>query len=300
MSGHHHHHHEAPESGGRLAVVVGLNFVITIAEIIGGILSGSLSLISDALHNFSDGVAVIIAWLAIRIAARPRSDRFTFGLKRAELLTAVINAGSLVAISVYLFVESGRRLMHPEPVAGGLMAAVAAVGLAANVLGTLLLRRGSKQNLNLRAAYLHLFSDALSSLAVILGGLAISWWRISWIDPILTIAIALYVLKESLGIVWTSVGMMLLAAPEGVSLEEIRNRLLSISGVEGVHHIHFWQLSEHDLHFEAHVVVLDQELSRAAELRRELSRLLDEEFDINHATLQLEAGVEHCDTRELA
>lgn len=300
MSGGHHHHHEVPASGRRLAVVAGLNLAITAAEVAGGLLSGSLSLLSDALHNFSDAVAVVLAWIALRLAARPRSERFTFGLKRAEVLTAVVNAGVLVAISVFLFVESVRRLRHPEPVAGGLMAGVALVGLIANIAGTLLLRRGAEDNLNLRAAYLHLLSDALSSVAVVAGGLAIRFLGITWIDPLLTIAIALWVLKESLGIVWTSLGMFLLATPPGVSLAAVRRAMEEQDGVDGVHHMHLWQLAEHDLHLEAHVVVEDQELSRAAKLREDLAAMLEERFGINHATLQLEAEPDPCATRELA
>jgi len=141
----HDHSHEAPTSAGRLALVVGLNFTITAAELLGGILAGSLSLISDALHNASDGVAVIIAWIAMKLNAAPRTDRHTFGLKRAQLIAAIINAGALVAISLWLFLEAWQRLQAPAPIAGGMMLAVAVIGLAANTLGTLLLRAGAEK-----------------------------------------------------------------------------------------------------------------------------------------------------------
>ncbi len=296
----HAHNHEVPESGGRLAIVILLNFTITVAEVIGGLISGSLSLLSDALHNFSDGVAVIIAWIAIRLNRRPRDDHYTFGMKRAEVLAAVVNAGALVAISLWLFVEAWERFRHPVPIAGGVMTGVATIGLVANVLGTWLLHRGSKENMNLRAAYLHLFSDAVSSIGVILGGLAITLLGITWVDPLLTLLIGLYVLKESLQILWRSLGFFMLAAPPGVSLEAVRGALLETPGVAGVHHLHLWQVAEHDIHFEAHISVADQPLSQTTSLRSRIEKRLQEHFGINHVTLQIEDLNADCPTATLA
>ena len=292
----HDHVHAAPESGRRLAIVIALNFLITVTEVIGGLLSGSLSLLSDALHNFSDGVAVIIAWIAIRLNTRPRSDAYTFGMKRAEVLAAVINAGALVAISLWLFVEAWDRFHNPAPIAGFIMIGVATVGLVANILGTWLLHRGSRQNMNLRAAYLHLFSDAISSSGVILGGLAITFLGIVWVDPLLTVLIGLYVLKESLQILWRALGVFMLVSPPGVSLAKVREALHTVPGVEGVHHLHLWQVSEHDTHFEGHVTVADQPLSETAKIRSAVEALLDDRFDINHVTLQIEEQQTACST----
>ncbi|HEB95506.1 MAG TPA: cation transporter [Sedimenticola thiotaurini] len=295
----HGHSHDVPESGGRLAIVILLNFTITIAEVIGGLISGSLSLLSDALHNFSDGIAVIIAWIAIRLNARPRDDRHTFGMKRAEVLAAVVNAGALVAISIWLFFEAWDRFQNPTPISGVVMTSVAAVGLAANVLGTWLLHRGSKENMNLRAAYLHLFSDAVSSVGVIVGGLAITLYGISWIDPLLTLLIGLYVLKESLQILWRALGVFMLATPPDLSLAAIRKAILEIPGVTGVHHFHLWQVSENDIHFEGHIAVGDQPLSRTTGLRSEIEEMLHQRFGINHATLQIEDEQAACPTGDL-
>jgi len=292
----HDHSHAAPESGKRLAIVVALNFLISIAEVIGGLVSGSLSLLSDALHNFSDGIAVIIAWIAIRLNTRPRSDSYTFGMKRAEVLAAVVNAGALVAISLWLFVEAWERFHNPTPIAGMIMTGVAAIGLAANVLGTWLLHRGSRQNMNLRAAYLHLFSDAISSIGVILGGLAITFLGIAWIDPLLTLLIGLYVLKESLQILWRALGVFMLASPPEVSLAVVREVLLAVPGVEGVHHLHLWQVSEHDTHFEGHITVVDQPVSETTKIREAVEALLADRFNINHVTLQIEEQQTSCPT----
>ncbi len=295
----HKHSHGAPESGFRLAIVVGLNFVITAAEVIGGLISGSLSLISDALHNFSDGIAVIIAWIAIRLDARPRTEQHTFGLKRAQVLAAVINAGALVAISLYLFAEAWDRFNDPHPIGGVVMTSVATIGLVANVIGTWLLHRGSKQNLNLKAAYLHLFSDAVSSIGVILGGFAITFYGVYWVDPLLTILIGLYVLKESLQILWRSLDMFLLAVPRTMSLAEVRDAVLAVPGVEGVHHIHLWEVAEHDIHFEGHIVLEDQPLRDTEVLRVAIEQLLHDRFEINHTTLQIEPPDGQCATAGL-
>ncbi len=295
----HDHSQSIPESGKRLAIVVTLNFIITITEVIGGLLSGSLSLLSDALHNFSDGIAVIIAWIAIKLRTLPRSDHYTFGLKRAEVLAAVINAGALVAISIYLFIEAWSRYHNPEPIAGNIMTIVATVGLVANIVGTWLLHRGSKESMNLRAAYLHLFSDAISSVGVILGGLAIMFFDVYWIDPLLTVLIGLYVLKESMQILWQTLSIFMLASPSELDTDEIRQTIHDQKNIEDVHHIHLWAVAENDIHFECHVAVDDQLISEVSALREKLETLLHDRFDINHTTFQFEASTDSCKTADL-
>ena len=274
-----------------------LNFIITAAEIIGGLLSGSLSLISDALHNFSDGIALIISYIAIRLNRRPKSVRYTFGMKRAEIFAAIINAGALIIICFYLFRESYIRLMHPAPVAGKLMVIVALVGLTANVVGTLLLRSGAKESMNIRASYLHLLSDAVSSVAVVIGGLFIMFFDIYWVDPVLTILIALYVLRESVIIVKEAVNMMMMAAPAGISIEEIQKALEALPSISNIHHVHIWQLNDKAVHFEAHVDVPDMKVSESNVLLEKAEHILHEKFDINHVTLQFECG--QCDNQKI-
>lgn len=298
--GTHAHAHDVPESGGRLAIVILLNFMITIVEVTGGLISGSLSLLSDALHNLSDGIAVIIAWIAIRLDARPRSKQHTFGLKRAQVLAAVVNAGALVAISLYLFIEAWHRFFEPHPVGGVVMTLVASIGLVANVLGTWLLHRGSRHNMNLKAAYLHLFSDAISSIGVILGGLAITFFDVSWIDPILTVLIGMYVLKESLQILWRALGIFMLATPGHLSLIEVKEAVLAVPGVESMHHVHLWEVAEQDIHFEAHISVADQPLHATETIRHAIEESLHDHFAITHVTLQIEPVGSACATADLA
>ena len=282
------HSHSAPTSGTRLFITILLNFTITIAEIIGGIVSGSLSLISDAMHNFSDGIAVIISYIAIRLNKKPKDFKFTFGYKRAEILAAVFNASVLIGISLYLFFEAYNRFMNPEEIKGGIMILVASIGLVANVAGTLLLKSGAADNMNIRSAYLHLFSDAVSSVGVIIGGIFIYYYNIYWIDPLITVLISLYIIKESWGIVKEAIEILMMAAPDEISIEHIEEHLIKIEGIDSIHHVHFWKVNEKDIHFEVHIKVADMMVSNTEYLISEIEKLMHNEFEINHVTLQFE------------
>jgi len=293
----HHDEHATPVSGARLLITLLLNLLITVAEIIGGILSGSLSLISDALHNFSDGIAIMVSYIAIRLNRQPKSAHYTFGLKRAQILAAIINSSVLVVISLYLFIESYQRFMHPQSIQASLMVIVAGIGLLANTLGTLLLRAGAQDNINIRSAYLHLLSDAVSSVGVILGGLAIYFWQVSWVDPLLTVLISIYILRESFHILKEALDIVLMASPEEISLTKIAEKLTALEGVNNLHHVHLWQMDEHDIHFEAHVDVADRLVSETEPLLQKITEVLHENFEINHVTLQFECDA--CTTTEL-
>jgi cobalt-zinc-cadmium efflux system protein len=295
--GHKHSHEVESVSGARLLFTMSLNFLITIAEIIGGIVSGSLSLISDALHNFSDGIAIIISYAAIKIKGKPNSPKHTFGFKRSEILAAFINSAVLVAISFYLFYEAVARLITPTEIEGKLMTIVASVGLAANVLGTLLLKTGAKENINIRSAYLHLLSDAVSSFAVILGGLAIYFYDIYWLDPVLTLLISAYILKESYEITKSAIHVLMEGAPESVNLEEIKAEAEKFDAVKDIHHVHVWALGENDIHLEAHVNVKDMPVSESDFLRKKLEKIFREKFGVVHCTLQFECDA--CENKEL-
>lgn len=293
---HKHNINSEPKSTARLFITMVLNFTITIAEVIGGVMSGSLSLISDALHNFSDGIAIIIAYIAIRLGQRSKTKHYTFGLKRAEIVAAIINSATLIAISFYLIKEAYERFFQPQPIEGSLMVAVASIGLAANIIGTLLLRKGSRLNLNIRSAYLHLFSDAVSSIAVIIGGLFIYFYEIYWIDPVLTLIISLYVLKGSFDIVKDATQILMMATPKTISIEKIKKEIEAIPGVKNIHHVHIWMLNEQNIHFEAHVDVEDMKISETGAL----SQLIEEKLhhhNINHITFQFECDA--CRTKTL-
>jgi len=268
-----------------------LNFVITIVELIGGIISGSLSLISDALHNFSDGIAIIISYIAIRLNKKPVNKNFTFGFKRAEIIAAVFNASVLIGISIYLFIESYHRFVSPEPIEGELMIIVASIGLLANVIGTLLLQKGAKGNMNIRSAYLHLLSDAVSSVAVIIGGIFIYFYNIYWIDPVLTVLISIYIIRASYYIVKEATLVLMMAAPDSLSIEEIEKEILLLDEIQNIHHVHLWRVNDKEIHFEAHVNVKDMMVSHTDTVLEKVNTVLDEKFHIQHVTLQFE-----CDT----
>ena len=292
---HHHHkdslqhsHSHTPNTTFRLMATMILNFIITIAEIIGGVVSGSLSLISDALHNFSDGISVIISYIAIKLKYKKHSYRHTFGLKRAEILAAVINSSVLIVISIYLFWEAYERLMDPQPIKGGLMMIVAAIGLIANVIGVLLLERDSHESINIKSAYLHLFSDAVSSLGVLIGGFAIYKFNIYWIDPVLTVLIGLYIIKESIEIMGQAIHVLMEGAPSDISIKDITAKVEKITGVVDIHHIHIWNVGENDIHFQAHINVDDIKVSETKPFVNEIEHLLLKKFKINHVTIQFE------------
>jgi cobalt-zinc-cadmium efflux system protein len=295
----HHHSHQAPEgtTEKNLFLTMTLNFGISIAEAFGGFLSGSLSLLSDAMHNFSDGIAIIITYTAIRLSRKPRTIKYTFGLKRAEIIAAVINASTLIIISFFLIKEAIERFSHPTPVTGQLMLVVALLGLIGNAIGTLLLKKGAEDNINIKAAYVHLLSDAVSSVAVILGALSIIMFRIYWIDPVLTMIICLYILRETYEIVKESVDVIMMSSPAGMDLHELKTMVEAMPGVRNIHHVHAWKLNDKDIHFEAHIEVENITVAETSVIQKEIEHRLHLMYDINHTTLQFEC--DKCDSKEM-
>jgi cobalt-zinc-cadmium efflux system protein len=281
--------HKENNKENRLIISAGLNLATTVAQIIGGIFSGSLSLISDALHNFSDTVALVISLFAIRLAKRKNTEAQTFGYKRAEILAALFNACALIVVSIFLFKEAIARFTHPHAINSLLMLFVASVGLVANIVSVFLLKAHMHEDLNIRAAYVHLFSDFLSSIAVIIGACAILFSKAYWIDPALTILIGIYVLKEGYKIIEESTHIFMQHVPKGINLREIQARIEGIEGVKDIHHAHLWAVTERDIHFEAHVnVTADMPVSETCLLVKQVEGALKEHFAITHVTLQIE------------
>ncbi|MCX5708967.1 MAG: cation diffusion facilitator family transporter [Candidatus Omnitrophica bacterium] len=283
------HTHKENSKENRLIISAGLNFATTAAQIIGGIFSGSLSLISDALHNLSDTVALVISFFAVRLAKRKNTEAQTFGYKRAEILAALFNACALVVVSIYLFKEAFFRFTHPHPVNSLLMLSVASVGLIANIVSVVLLKAHAHEDLNVRAAYVHLFSDFLSSIAVIIGACAIFVSKAYWIDPALTILIGIYVMKEGYKIIEESTRILMEHVPKGISLREIQAQIEGVDRVKDIHHAHLWSVTERDIHFEAHInVSRDMQVSETCLLVKQVEDMLKERFAITHVTLQVE------------
>mgnify|MGYP005834845953 CR=1 FL=1 len=291
-----HHHEHGDISGLRLGVVTVLNLTITMAEVIGGILSGSLALLSDALHNLGDSAAIVTSWIAHRIAARPNSPEKTYGYKRAEVLAAFINALVLLALSIFLLGEAYRRFRNPEPIESTLMLTVATIGLLANVLSVFLLRRSSEENMNIRSSYLHLLSDSISSVGVILGGIAIRLWNVVWADPIITVVISLYIIRETWHIVKEAVDILMQASPR-IDHEELKTAVEGVTGVKNLHHVHLWRSNEKSIYFEGHVDVEDMRVCEAQRIIGDIQQILHERFGIGHATIQVET--DRCEDKGL-
>lgn len=286
---HTHLHHNGEVNEKNLIFTIILNVIITVVEVIGGVVSGSLSLLSDALHNFSDALAVLVSLLALRISRKGRTPQKTFGYKRVEILAALLNSTVLVVISIFLFKEAYDRFIEPVAIKGMVMGIVASVGLLANLLAVLLLHKDAGKNLNVKSAYLHLVSDTLSSVVVLIGGVFIYFFKIYWIDPLFTVLIGLYILYESYSILKDSVNILMQATPPHLEIGRVQAAIEAIDGVDDCHHIHIWQLNDQEIHFEAHVRVgEDFRVSEAEVLSGRIKSLLSEQFHISHATLQFE------------
>jgi len=285
------HEHDRSVNEKNILISVALNLVITAAEVVGGMVSGSLALVSDALHNFSDSVSLIISYIALKLGQREKSLRLTYGHKRAEILAALFNASVLLVVVFFLFRAAIERIRNPVPIRGGLMIAVAVIGLAANLIAVLLLRKDARRNLNVKSAYLHLLADTFSSVGVILGGILIIAFGIGWIDPILTIAIGLYVLIESWDVIKQTLKILMQATPEHIDILAIKRAIEELPEVANLHHVHVWQVTEHEIHFEGHVDVCeDMNVSRASALNQTIETMLRERFGIEHVTIQVEYG----------
>ena len=295
--GHHHHHHDGSE-GGKLLITVVLNFTITIAEFIGGIFSNSLALISDAVHNLSDTLALLIAYVTVRVSKKPSNQSNTFGYKRIQILAALFNAATLIAICIYLLYEAYLRFFNPEPIKSIPMFVVATIGLVANLVSVILLKKHSKDNLNIRAAYLHLIGDTLSSVAVIIGGVLIFFFEMYWIDPLITVLISLYIIKETYSILFETYKILMQSTPSNIDVEEVVEKLQKIDEIKGVHHVHIWNLTDKEIHFEGHLDVdKDMTVSESQNIIDRAQKILSNEFDIGHTTFQFECN--RCDDKSL-
>lgn len=277
-------------SGKKLFFSIILNIAITVSQFIGGIISGSLALISDAVHNLSDVISLIISYVAnILTNRKQQTSQQTFGYKRAEIVAAFINSASLIVIAVFLAFEAVKRLQNPVELESNIVIVLALLAIFANGFSVLLLKKDAHHNLNMRAAYLHLLSDMLTSVAVLIGGLLMKFYQIYWIDGVLTIIISAYLFFMSWHIFRDSLQILMLFAPKHIKIEEIQNEIIEIDGVKNMHHVHIWQLNDSELHFDAHIEFKkDISLSEFDIKCKEIEKILSEKFDIHHSFLQPE------------
>ncbi len=273
-------------SGGRLLLALVLNVVITVAQIVGGIISGSLALLSDALHNFSDVSALTISYFAQKISAKKATRSGTFGYKRAEIIAALFNSSVLAGIGVYLIYESLMRLYHPQPVVSSWVMALGMLGVVVNGGSIWLLEAEAEGSMNIKAAYLHLLGDTLTSVAVVAGGAAIHFWQVYWVDPLISILIALYLIYASLSLIRESTAILMEFAPKGVDIDKIAEEVCKIADIENIHRIHLWRLGDRDVFLQAHLdfrrnLTLEEVTGRI----EEVEKLLKERFGITGVVL---------------
>ena len=287
----HHAHGHGPEtegtSGTRLLLSLALNLLITILQIIGGLLANSLGLLSDAAHNFSDVVALGLSYWAVRLGRRPPTPRRTFAYKRAEILVALFNSTVLVAISVYIVIEAVRRIMHPQEVHGLLVIGFAAAGLVANGIAALLVR-SRHPDLNMRSAFLHLIGDAFTSFGVMVSGAIVYATGWPYADPIVSILVSVWIGREAFEIIRGTVSVLMEGTPEGLELSEVDRAMSEVPGVRGVHDLHIWSISSNDLALSAHIETDENALSETTPLLTALKHMLADRFNIGHVTLEIE------------
>ena len=291
MTDHSHSHHSSANANQRrLLIALAITGLMTLVELVGGALSNSLALLGDAGHMFTDTLALGLSVVALSLAKRPASRTRTYGFHRAEVMAALANGTILVLICGLIFYEAYQRFVNPPEVRGTLMLAVAAIGLLANLFGILILRSASRDNLNVRGAFLHMWGDTISSLGVIVGGVIIlaAGWTI--VDPIISIFIGLLILRGAVKLVLESSDILLEAVPKHLDVTEISTALKEIEGVKDVHDVHLWTITSGLYALSCHLQIEDRMVSSSSHIVEEVNRALSQKFGIGHSTLQLECG----------
>lgn len=289
---HHHHHHEVNEkSVGYLMVSFVINMLLSVIEIVAGIVGGSVALIGDALHNMSDAFSILIAVLAFRIGRKRANDRFTYGFRRAEVIGAFVNLILLMVAGVYLLTEGVIRLIVPEPIDGWLIVGVSVVALVVDGITAKISHSESHNSENMRMVFLHNLADALGSVGVIVSGLCVVWFDMMRIDGVVALLIAGYMIFQSVKSFPKIVNILMNAAPEDIDLAQIKKAICGLPGIKGVHHVHVWSVNEHDVALECHIVA--DEMAMVADA----AKLLNEKFGIRHSNIQIEnlGCGENCD-----
>ena len=298
MSHSHNHHHGKDLKGRNLLISILLNVIITVAQVVGGIISGSLALLSDALHNFSDVLSLIISYMANLLAKKDASTNKTFGYKRAEIIAAFVNSATLIVVAVILIIEAFERFFEPQVIGSDLVIALSLLGIIANGISVLLLKRDSDKNMNMRSAYLHLLTDMMASIAVLIGGILMKYFEWYWVDPALTILIAVYLIYMGYDLLRDSTRVLMLFTPDTIQVKQIVETISLIERVKNVHHVHIWQLNEDEVHLEAHIDFYeDINLSEFDVILEKIEKEVFKKFGINHVNIQPEFG--KCDSKKV-
>ena len=285
--GHDHGQAHVPRDFGRaFAIGIALNLAFVVAETVFGFIANSMALLADAGHNLSDVLGLVVAWAGAVMARRASSPRFTYGFKKAPILAALANSLFLLIAVGAIGAEAIRRLFHPSLTEGGTVVIVAAVGIAINGATALLFAGGRDHDINVRGAYLHMTADAAVSAAVVFAGAVILWTGQQWVDPMMSLAVAVVILWGSIGLLKESVWMSLAGVPAGINVDQVDMELAALAGVETVHDLHVWPLSTTETALTAHLVAPD--IDSTDELLERARRMLHDRFGIQHCTLQIE------------
>ena len=286
---HEHHHHEV--KGKNLFLTVLLNASISLAELIGGIISGSISLISDAIHNFSDVLSLLISYTANRLSKREATTKQTFGFKRSEIIAAFLNSSTLIILAFYILFEAVQRFITLEKVDTNLVIWLALGSIVVNALSVFFIKEDSKENMNIKSAYLHLLGDMMTSIAVLIGGILMKYFAIYWIDPVFSVLIAVYLIYMSWNIFKSSLKIMMQFTPEQIDIKSLIQTMESVEGIKNVHHVHIWQINEHDMMFESHVdLQADIKITEFEKILLKIKEVLAH-YNIEHTTIQPEYSV---------
>lgn len=295
---HEHAHVHAQVEGKNLVISILLNVLITLAQVIGGLLSGSLSLLSDALHNFSDVLSLFVSYVANVLSNKEASLGKTFGYKRAEIIAAFVNSATLIVVAIILIKEAVERFIHPQEVESHLVIWLSLLGILANGFSVFLIKKDADSNMNMKSAYLHLLTDMMASIAVLAGGLLMKFYAVYWVDPALTLVIALYLIYMGYSLLKDSTKVLMLFTPNQININSIVEVIGKIEPIDNVHHLHLWQLNENQIHLEAHVdFTEDITLSRFDSILEQIHEELYHNFGINHVNIQPEFG--RCDDKQI-
>lgn len=294
MGQHHKHNHSHDHSdlkGRNLVISIFLNILITVAQVVGGLLSGSLALLSDALHNFSDVISLIISYIANKLTKKKASFHKTFGYKRAEILAAFINASTLIVVAILLIIEAIDRFQNPKEIESNLVIWLSLIAILGNGFSVLLLKKDAETNMNMKSAYMHLLTDMMASVAVFIGGLLMKYYQLFWVDSVLTFIIALYLIWMGFDLLKDSTKVLMLFTPDTVPIKKIVDEINAFSSIKNVHHVHVWQLNDDEIHLEAHIDFNENiTLSQFDTILHDIEDLVFIKYDINHVNIQPEYG----------
>lgn len=281
-----------------MGITITLNIVITAAQVAGGLISGSLALLSDALHNFSDVISLSVSYVANNLAKKEASTNKTFGYKRAEIVAAFVNAATLIVVALILIKEAVERFFNPHEIGSNLVIWLSILGILANGFSVLLLKKDARANMNMKSAYLHLMTDMMASVAVLIGGVLMKFYEVYWIDGVLTISIAGYLMYMGYDLLKSSTKVLMLLSPDTIEVKKIVNTIGEIEPIKNVHHVHIWQLNDDEIHLEAHIDFNnDIKLSEFDLILQKIEEEVYHKYGINHINIQPEFG--KCDSKQI-